>query len=63
MKKPRGYWSGITDADLIQARDEYRETADLPGMDCTAELRRVADEIDDDLRLRAEWRERHPVTA
>jgi hypothetical protein len=59
--QPRGYWSHLTDAELVTSRDEYREKACLFDADFAAELRQVADDIDDDLRLRAEWRERRPA--
>lgn len=57
IERPRKWWASTTDADLIQARDEYREKA--PTFDdaaVAAELLQIADEIDDDLARRVEWR-------
>ena len=56
IERPRKWWASTTDADLIVARDEYREKAPTFDADLAAELLEIADDIDDDLARRVEWR-------
>lgn len=51
LPNPRSHWAGASDAELIATRDELRTHPDQW-------LQDIADDIDDDLERRAEYRRR-----
>jgi hypothetical protein len=54
-RRPKPYWSATGNAELAAARDEYRRIAPAATDRVLAkQLLQVADEIDEELALRAE---------